>query len=176
MVSRAKRSQIEVGDAVRVPWGVGEVTGEVVDIYGDTAPSHAVVRVPVSGASGETLESETLTVRTDVLRPIHGEVVAERDTTPAGMDGWTRLYRVHLNTGEEVPVNVWASGTAVAMAPHDAELRDFVRDLGRAWAVRVAERAQPIPDIVATIRGDSSGIQAQYEIGSAPRRRSASSK
>jgi primosomal protein N' len=44
------------GDRVMVPWGLDEVKGVVLDIYGPPGARHVLVRVPVMGSTGETLE------------------------------------------------------------------------------------------------------------------------
>ena len=51
------KTKLQIGDKVRVPWGVGEVPGIIVRI--DDGPSgqrYALVKIPVQGSSGETLE------------------------------------------------------------------------------------------------------------------------
>jgi hypothetical protein len=44
------------GDRVTVPWGLDNVEGIVIDIYGPPGERHVLVRVPVMGSTGETLE------------------------------------------------------------------------------------------------------------------------
>jgi hypothetical protein len=56
----ASSKKIEPGDRVTVPWGLDEVAGIAVQIYGPPGRRHVVVRVPVMGSTGETLEETEL--------------------------------------------------------------------------------------------------------------------
>ena len=49
----SKTSGLRVGDRVRVPWGLGEVLGEVVEVWGDP-PAH--VRVALEFVEDEVPE------------------------------------------------------------------------------------------------------------------------
>ena len=147
---------------MRVPWGVTEVIGDVVERTGPPGHEHVVVALPVHGSSGETLETTTVSVPADSVDIVEAEVVDERDTTPPGMDGWARRYRV-LVDGEEVVVNVWCSGTAQAMAPHHDAIKSVVRDRGRQWVLRAARHAQKGRHAIATMRCDSSGPSVSHE-------------
>jgi hypothetical protein len=74
MTTRAKRNtvskkRIKWGDKVAVPWGLDEVVGEVLEVYGPS-PQHryARVRVPIHGPAGETLQGEDISFPEDSLR------------------------------------------------------------------------------------------------------------
>lgn len=67
----------KVGDQVSVPWGVGTKVGIVVDVYGaDTAKPRAVVELPVQGASGETLETNTVTFPVEAIEAFERQPAA----------------------------------------------------------------------------------------------------
>lgn len=55
-------NNLEVGDRVTVPWGVDEVTGRVVEVWGDP-PAH--VRVELDLGEGE--EPEVLLLNPNVV-------------------------------------------------------------------------------------------------------------
>lgn len=162
MVARGSQRPARVGDTVRVPWGAGVVTGDVVELHGPPGHQHAVVALPVLGSSGETLDRTTVTYPVDALEVVRASVTADRDVSPPGMDGWVHRYWIDVE-GDQVIVNVWCSGTAAAMAAHNDEIKSVVRDRGRAWAIRAAEHAQPDRGATATVRCDSSGVSVSYE-------------
>jgi len=85
------------------------------------------------------------------------------------MDGWVQRYWVDVGD-EEIQVDVSCSGTAVAMAPRNDEIKSVVRDRGRAWAIRTAEHSQPARLATALVRCDSNGVSVSYEYGRPPRR------
>jgi hypothetical protein len=58
------------GDKVAVPWGLGEVEGTVVYVYGPPGRQSVVVRIPVNGPRGEVLEQSNLSVPKSALRLI----------------------------------------------------------------------------------------------------------
>jgi len=151
-----------VGSTVRVPWGLGQATGDILEIEGPPGHQHAVVALPVLGSSGEVLDVTTVTFPLDAVEIVEATVVDDRDVSAAGMDGWIHRYRIAVGD-EEVTVNVWCSGTAEAMAPYNDEIRSIVRDRGRSWALRAAKRAQPGRAVTANVRCDSSGPAISYE-------------
>ena len=69
-----------MGDKVAVPWGLDEIIGEVLEVYlnalahvYDLDPAeraHLKVRVPIHGATGETLQEEDIPFPEDSLRPV----------------------------------------------------------------------------------------------------------
>ncbi len=61
---------IKIGDKVAVPWGLDEIVGEVLEVYGTPARRYVKVRVPIHGPSGETLQEEDIPFPEDSLRPI----------------------------------------------------------------------------------------------------------
>jgi hypothetical protein len=73
MTTRTKRNtasgkRAKWGDRVAVPWGLDEIVGQVVEVYGPTGHRHVVVRVPLHGPSGETLLEEDISFPEDSLR------------------------------------------------------------------------------------------------------------
>jgi hypothetical protein len=52
----ATKTKLKVGDKVRVPLGVNEVKGVIVNISGPPGQRYVLVRMPIRGSSGETLE------------------------------------------------------------------------------------------------------------------------
>lgn len=58
------------GDLVRVPLAFGHVQGTIVQILGDGAHASAVVEVPVHGAWGEELDTETVSYPVAALERI----------------------------------------------------------------------------------------------------------
>jgi hypothetical protein len=65
--------RIKIGDKVAVPWGLDEIVGEVLEIYGTPARRYVKVRVPIHGPAGETLQEEDIPFPEDSLRPITAE-------------------------------------------------------------------------------------------------------
>jgi hypothetical protein len=57
------------GDKVVVPWGLDEVVGEVLEVYGPS-PRHRYVnvRVPIHGPAGETLQEEDISFPVNRVR------------------------------------------------------------------------------------------------------------
>ena len=51
---------IKPGDKVAVPWGLEEVVGIVVEVYGPPARRSVLVHVPTRGPSGETLNESDI--------------------------------------------------------------------------------------------------------------------
>lgn len=62
--------RIKPGDKVAVPWGLDEIVGVVVDVYGPPARRSALVRVPTRGPSGETLDESDISFPADTLRVV----------------------------------------------------------------------------------------------------------
>ena len=162
MVTRREAARPKVGDTVRVPWGLGQATGDILELQGPPGHQHGLVAVPVLGSSGEMLDVTTVTFPIDALEVVDASVIEDVDVTPPGMDGWAHRYRIGVGD-EEVTVNVWCSRTAEAMASRNDEIRSVVRDRGRAWAIRAAKRAQPGRRATANVRCDSSGPLISYE-------------
>jgi primosomal protein N' len=57
---------LQVGDRVLVPWGLGEVEGEIVEVWGEP-PAH--VRVALELEDDE--EPEVLLLNPRILTPLH---------------------------------------------------------------------------------------------------------
>ena len=165
MVTRRQAARPNVGDTVRAPWGLGEVTVDILEIEGPPGHQRAVVAVPVLGSSGETLDVTTVTFALDAVEVVDASVIDGRDVSPPGMDGWVHRYRIALGA-EEITVDVWCSGTADAMAPYNDDIKSVVRDRGCAWAIRAAKHAQPGRGATATVRCDSSGPSISYQYAS----------
>lgn len=64
----AGRKRIKRGDKVAVPWGLGEIVGEVEEVYGPTTRKYVVVRVPTHGPTGEILDERNMSFPADWLR------------------------------------------------------------------------------------------------------------
>jgi hypothetical protein len=156
--------RVRVGDTVRVPWGLDVATGDVLELQGPPHQQHVVVSIPILGSSGEVLDQTTVTFSLDAVDVVHATVIDDRDVSPPGMDGWIQRYRVAV-ADEEITVDVWCSGTAEAMAPHNDDIKSVVHDRGRSWAVRAAKHAQPRRGASATVQCDSNGPTIRYEYG-----------
>jgi len=65
---------LKPGDRVEVPWGLDQLTGIVREVYGPPGKPFVMVEVPVHGASGEVLETTTLSFPWDVLTLANGAV------------------------------------------------------------------------------------------------------
>jgi len=66
----AANSRIKPGDKVAVPWGLDEIVGVVVEIYGPSARRSVLVRVPTRGPSGETLDESDISFPEHALRVV----------------------------------------------------------------------------------------------------------
>ncbi len=65
----ATNKRIKRGDMVAVPWGLGEIVGQVEEVYGPSARhKYAVVRVPTHGPKEEVLHEENISYPLDWLR------------------------------------------------------------------------------------------------------------
>jgi hypothetical protein len=62
--------RVKLGDVVAVPWGLDELVGIAVDVYGPPALRSVLVRVPVHGPSGETLEESDVSFPESAVRII----------------------------------------------------------------------------------------------------------
>jgi rRNA processing protein Gar1 len=60
---------LKPGDEVEVPWGLDQLIGIVREVYGPPGKPFVMVEVPVHGASGEILETTTLSFPADALTP-----------------------------------------------------------------------------------------------------------
>lgn len=70
MTTNGKHSDTHIlkfGDKVAVPWGLDEVIGEVLEVYGPQ-DRYVNVRVPIHGPSGETLQEEDISFPAESLR------------------------------------------------------------------------------------------------------------
>lgn len=63
---------LKPGDKVEVPWGLDQLIGTVREVYGPPGKPFVMVEVPVHGASGEILETTTLSFPSDALTLISG--------------------------------------------------------------------------------------------------------
>jgi hypothetical protein len=57
----------QVGQRVKVYWGLDEVEGRVVDVYGQGSLARARVEIPVLGPDGEELDTETFSLPFEAL-------------------------------------------------------------------------------------------------------------
>ena len=125
---------------MRVPWGLDEVPGEVVDLR-DSA--HAVVVVPVQGASGETLDTVRATFNVDALKELpNWRVEGSREGRPAsGADATKAWYVDASRNGDQARVEVRLSGTAAAMqARLPDESKKAIRTRGKSAVEKFAYR------------------------------------
>jgi hypothetical protein len=58
----ATKTKLKIGDKVRVQIGVEDVEGVILNIYGPSGERYALVRTPILGSSGETLDTTEFTV------------------------------------------------------------------------------------------------------------------
>jgi hypothetical protein len=61
---------LKPGDKVAAPWGLDEIVGTVVEVYGPPARRSALVRIPTHGPSGETLEESDISFPERALRVV----------------------------------------------------------------------------------------------------------
>lgn len=61
---------LKFGDKVAVPWGLEEIVGTVVDVYGPRSRRSVLVRVPTHGPSGETLAESDVSFPEHVVRVV----------------------------------------------------------------------------------------------------------
>ncbi len=66
----AGHKRVKAGDKVAVPWGLDEIVGVVVDVYGPPARRSVLVRVPTRGPSGETLDESDISFPENTLRAV----------------------------------------------------------------------------------------------------------
>lgn len=57
----------EVGQTVIVDWGLDEVTGRVVEVYGSGALARVRVELPILGPNGEELDSTIVSLPLEVV-------------------------------------------------------------------------------------------------------------
>ena len=129
----------QLGEGVRVPWGLDEVPGEVIDVV---PPHHAVVDVVVEGASEEALSTSSVRVRVDALKELERwRVVGTRKGAPtAGADA-TLAWWVQARRGrDEARVEVRLSGSAAAVSHLPDEAAAAVRSHGRSAVEKFAFR------------------------------------
>jgi hypothetical protein len=62
--------RIRPKDTVAVPWGVDEIVGVVIGVYGPSDRRSVVVRVPTRGPSGETLAESDISFPERELRVV----------------------------------------------------------------------------------------------------------
>lgn len=145
----------EIGEGVRVPWGLDLVPAEVVDVI---PPDHAVVRVLVEGASGEPIDSTTISSNIAALselppwrvtRTRHGRPTPGADASEAW---WFDLER----DGEKARVEVRVSGSLAATRPHGRLPQEAARALqtqGRSAVDKFARQFRLPQTIVVGTHG-----------------------
>ena len=72
MSRRLSLVDLKAGDKVEVPWGLDQLIGVVREVYGPPGKPFVMVEVPVHGASGEILETTTLSFPADAVTLISG--------------------------------------------------------------------------------------------------------
>jgi primosomal protein N' len=65
----ATKTTFKPGDRVKVPWGLDDLIGIVIEVYGPRGAPSVLVEVPVHGASGEVLETTTVSYPASALEP-----------------------------------------------------------------------------------------------------------
>jgi hypothetical protein len=136
-----------IGEGVRVPWGFDTVPGEVVDLRDD---HHAVVDVPIEGASGEALDTIRATFNVDTLEELpRWQVTGTRGGRPTpGADATAAWYVDAQRDGDETRVEVRLSDTAAAMRTSlPAEARRAIQTRGRSAVEKFAHRFR-LPRVV----------------------------
>ncbi|MGH3535949.1 MAG: hypothetical protein ACRDQG_14750 [Pseudonocardiaceae bacterium] len=66
----ARKTALKPGDKVAVPWGLDEIVGVVLEVYGPSARRSVLVRVPTHGPSGETLDESDMSFPEHALRAV----------------------------------------------------------------------------------------------------------
>lgn len=66
----ARTKILKPGDQVVVSWGLDEIIGTIIEIYGPPARRSVMVRVPTHGPSGETLDESDISFPEHTLRAI----------------------------------------------------------------------------------------------------------
>ena len=66
----ARNNTLKPGDKVVVPWGLDEIVGVVREVYGLPARRSVLVRVPIHGPSGETLDEQDISFPEHALRAV----------------------------------------------------------------------------------------------------------
>ena len=66
----ARTKTLKPGDKVAVSWGLDEIIGTVIEIYGPPARRSVLVRVPTHGPSGETLNESDISFPEHALRAV----------------------------------------------------------------------------------------------------------
>jgi hypothetical protein len=133
----------EIGQGVRVPWGVDMRPGEVVD---SPRPSHAVVAVSVEGASGEQLDAVPATFSVDALEPLPlWKVENVRPGTPSrGADAARAWYIDASRNGDSARVEVRVSGSLAASQRSSdrfpSDTRKALQTRGRSAVEKFASR------------------------------------
>lgn len=64
------RKRLKWGDKVAVPLGLGEIVGTVLEVYGPRGGRHVLVRIPIHGPSGETLDESDISFPERLVRVV----------------------------------------------------------------------------------------------------------
>ena len=62
MVTTLTNDALGAGDRVGVPWGLDEIPGTIIEVYGAGLLARVRVRVSILGANGEELGTEDVTL------------------------------------------------------------------------------------------------------------------
>lgn len=142
----------DIGEGVRVPWGLDEVAGEVVDVI---APNHAVVRVSLGGEAAET-EDETVRLPISALEelPRWRFVTARRGAAAPGADAPEAFWVTAQRDGEEAKVEVRISGSLAASRVRPTrEAADAIRTKGRSAVEKYSRQFRLPRTIVISTHG-----------------------
>jgi hypothetical protein len=61
---------LQVGQAVKAPWGLGHIEGRILEIYGPPGHLQALVSLPIRGSTGEALEQTMVSFPLDSLESV----------------------------------------------------------------------------------------------------------
>jgi hypothetical protein len=144
----------QLGQGVRVAWGLSSVEGEVIDLV---PPRHVVVRIPVRGASGEQIDSNTVRMPIDALEALpRWRVVRTRRGTPsAGADATKAWWVATRRNGDEATVEVRVSDSLAASTSLRVpeESRRAVETRGRSAVEKFAYRYRTPHVVVVGTKG-----------------------
>jgi hypothetical protein len=111
---------VQVGDHVRVPWGLDVLDGFVEDVYETSSGRRVVVRVAVPGSS----DAETVTVPAEIVEPPEG---VEATSSPGS---WVTGARYERKLGEALQRLLPSLMTDAKIQPHvlvgGSQRADFV--------------------------------------------------
>jgi len=131
----------EIGDGVRIPWGLDTAKGEVVDLL---PPNHAVVEVPVVDASGEVIDTTVVRLRLDALEALPPWRIVKSKSGPpqAGADASKSWWVEAARNGDVAKTEVRVSGSLAASSRTNlpADTRRALSTQGKAAVEKFSHR------------------------------------